>query len=309
MVLKVENMVKSFNKLVAVNGVSLQVKEGDILGLLGPNGAGKSTFINAILGLTKVDEGTIEIFGNKISRAAKKKIGFVPQEIAICYELNAYDNVAFFGKLYGLRGAALKEAVKKSMEFTGLWDRRKENPKKYSGGMQRRLNIACAIVHEPELLIMDEPTVGVDPQSRNNILETIKKLNENGTTVIYTSHYMEEIEEICTKVAIIDLGKLIAEGTSDSIKNSILTERLTKFEVEDDNGKCENIIKDIEGVISCSVNENGNALLVKSKKNIDNLPIMIERLVKGGVKIISVNIEQPTLEAAFLSLTGKTLRD
>ncbi len=309
MVLKVESMVKSFNKLVAVNGVSLQVKEGDILGLLGPNGAGKSTFINAILGLTKVDEGTIEIFGNKISRAAKKKIGFVPQEIAICYELNAYDNVAFFGKLYGLRGAALKEAVKKSLEFIGLWDRRKENPKKFSGGMQRRLNIACAIVHEPELLIMDEPTVGVDPQSRNNILETIKKLNENGTTVIYTSHYMEEIEEICTKVAIIDLGKLIAEGTSESIKNSILTERLTKFEVEDDNGKCENIIKDIEGVISCSVNENGNALLVKSKKNIDNLPIMIERLVKGGVKIISVNIEQPTLEAAFLSLTGKTLRD
>ncbi len=309
MVLKVESMVKSFNKLVAVNGISLQVKEGDILGLLGPNGAGKSTFINAILGLTKVDEGTIEIFGNKISRAAKKKIGFVPQEIAICYELNAYDNVAFFGKLYGLRGAALKEAVKKSLEFIGLWDRRKENPKKFSGGMQRRLNIACAIVHEPELLIMDEPTVGVDPQSRNNILETIKKLNENGTTVIYTSHYMEEIEEICTKVAIIDLGKLIAEGTSESIKNSILTERLTKFEVEDDNGKCENIIKDIEGVISCSVNENGNALLVKSKKNIDNLPIMIERLVKGGVKIISVNIEQPTLEAAFLSLTGKTLRD
>ncbi|AEY64763.1 ABC transporter ATP-binding protein [Clostridium sp. BNL1100] len=309
MVLKVESMVKSFNKLVAVNGVSLKVKEGDILGLLGPNGAGKSTFINAILGLTKVDEGTIEIFGNKISRAAKKKIGFVPQEIAICYELNAYDNVAFFGKLFGLRGAALKEAVKKSMEFTGLWDRRKENPKKYSGGMQRRLNIACAIVHEPELLIMDEPTVGVDPQSRNNILETIKKLNENGTTVIYTSHYMEEIEEICTKVAIIDLGKLIAEGTSESIKNSILTERLTKFEVEDDNGKCESIIKDIEGVISCSVNENGNTLLVKSKKNIDNLPIMIERLVKGGVKIISVNIEQPTLEAAFLSLTGKTLRD
>ncbi|WP_024833145.1 ABC transporter ATP-binding protein [Ruminiclostridium josui] len=309
MVLKVENMVKSYNKLVAVNGISLQVNEGDILGLLGPNGAGKSTFINAILGLTKVDEGTIEIFGNKISRAAKKKIGFVPQEIAICYELNAYDNVVFFGKLYGLRGAKLKEAVKKSLEFTGLWDRRKENPKKFSGGMQRRLNIACAIVHEPELLIMDEPTVGVDPQSRNNILETIKILNENGTTVIYTSHYMEEIEEICTKVAIIDLGKLIAEGTSESIKNSILTERLTKFEVEDDNSKCENIIKDIEGVISCKVNESGNALLVKSKKDIDNLPIMIEKLVKGGVKIISVNIEQPTLEAAFLSLTGKTLRD
>lgn len=307
MVLNVENMVKSFNKFVAVNGVSLRVEEGDILGLLGPNGAGKSTFINAVLGLTKVDEGNIEIFGKKISRAAKKKIGFVPQEIAICNELNAYDNVAFFGKLYGLRGAKLKEAVKKSLEFTGLWDRRKENPKKYSGGMQRRLNIACAIVHEPELLIMDEPTVGVDPQSRNNILETIKTLNANGTTVIYTSHYMEEIEEICTKVAIIDLGKLIAEGTSESIKNKVLTEKLTRFEVQDDGGKCESIIKGIEGVISCDVKE--NILIVKSDKNIDNLPIMIERLVKGGVKIISVNIEQPTLESAFLSLTGKTLRD
>lgn len=307
MILDVKKITKKYNKLVAVNGISLQLEENEILGLLGPNGAGKSTFINMILGLTKVDSGTIEIFEKKLNRIIKKKIGYVPQDIAVCNELNAYDNVMFFGKLYGLRGDKLKESVKKAMEFTGLWERRKESPKKYSGGMKRRLNIACAIVHEPQLLIMDEPTVGVDPQSRNNILETIKKLNESGTTVIYTSHYMEEIEEICTKVAIIDNGELIIEGTSDSIKNEVLTEKLVRLQLEDEIEKSIELINDIEGVISLSIS--GDTVTIKSKKEIDNLAIIIEKLVKANIKIISINIEQPTLEAAFLSLTGKTLRD
>jgi len=307
LILDVKKITKKYNKLVAVNGISLQLEENEILGLLGPNGAGKSTFINMILGLTKVDSGTIEIFEKKLNRIIKKKIGYVPQDIAVCNELNAYDNVMFFGKLYGLRGDKLKESVKKAMEFTGLWERRKESPKKYSGGMKRRLNIACAIVHEPQLLIMDEPTVGVDPQSRNNILETIKKLNESGTTVIYTSHYMEEIEEICTKVAIIDNGELIIEGTSDSIKNEVLTEKLVRLQLEDEIEKSIELINDIEGVISLSIS--GDTVTIKSKKEIDNLAIIIEKLVKANIKIISINIEQPTLEAAFLSLTGKTLRD
>lgn len=307
MILDVKKITKKYNKLVAVNGISLQLEENEILGLLGPNGAGKSTFINMILGLTKVDSGTIEIFEKKLNRIIKKKIGYVPQDIAVCNELNAYDNVMFFGKLYGLRGDKLKESVKKAMEFTGLWERRKESPKKYSGGMKRRLNIACAIVHEPQLLIMDEPTVGVDPQSRNNILETIKKLNESGTTVIYTSHYMEEIEEICTKVAIIDNGELIIEGTSDSIKNKVLTEKLVRLQLEDEIEKSIELINDIEGVISLSIS--GDTVTIKSKKEIDNLAMIIEKLVKANIKIISINIEQPTLEAAFLSLTGKTLRD
>ncbi|SHM51605.1 ABC-2 type transport system ATP-binding protein [Anaerosporobacter mobilis DSM 15930] len=307
MILDVKKITKKYNKLVAVNDISLQLEENEILGLLGPNGAGKSTFINMILGLTKVDSGTIEIFEKKLNRIIKKKIGYVPQDIAVCNELNAYDNVMFFGKLYGLRGDKLKESVKKAMEFTGLWERRKESPKKYSGGMKRRLNIACAIVHEPQLLIMDEPTVGVDPQSRNNILETIKKLNESGTTVIYTSHYMEEIEEICTKVAIIDNGELIIEGTSDSIKNEVLTEKLVRLQLEDEIEKSIELINDIEGVISLSIS--GDTVTIKSKKEIDNLAIIIEKLVKANIKIISINIEQPTLEAAFLSLTGKTLRD
>ena len=307
MILDVKKITKKYNKLVAVNGISLQLEENEILGLLGPNGAGKSTFINMILGLTKVDSGTIEIFEKKLNRIIKKKIGYVPQDIAVCNELNAYDNVMFFGKLYGLRGDKLKESVKKAMEFTGLWERKKESPKKYSGGMKRRLNIACAIVHEPQLLIMDEPTVGVDPQSRNNILETIKKLNESGTTVIYTSHYMEEIEEICTKVAIIDNGELIIEGTSDSIKNEVLTEKLVRLQLEDEIEKSIELINDIEGVISLSIS--GDTVTIKSKKEIDNLAIIIEKLVKANIKIISINIEQPTLEAAFLSLTGKTLRD
>jgi ABC-2 type transport system ATP-binding protein len=307
LILDVKKITKKYNKLVAVNDISLQLEENEILGLLGPNGAGKSTFINMILGLTKVDSGTIEIFEKKLNRIIKKKIGYVPQDIAVCNELNAYDNVMFFGKLYGLRGDKLKESVKKAMEFTGLWERRKESPKKYSGGMKRRLNIACAIVHEPQLLIMDEPTVGVDPQSRNNILETIKKLNESGTTVIYTSHYMEEIEEICTKVAIIDNGELIIEGTSDSIKNEVLTEKLVRLQLEDEIEKSIELINDIEGVISLSIS--GDTVTIKSKKEIDNLAIIIEKLVKANIKIISINIEQPTLEAAFLSLTGKTLRD
>lgn len=307
MILEANKVVKKYNKLVAVNGVSLKLEENQILGLLGPNGAGKSTFINTILGLIKVDDGEIKLFDHKLNRNLKKMIGYVPQEIAVCNELNAYDNVMFFGKLYGLRGKKLKDAVKKAMEFTGLWDRRKESPKKYSGGMQRRLNIACAIVHEPKLLIMDEPTVGVDPQSRNNILETIKKLNESGTTVIYTSHYMEEIEEICTKVAIIDNGSLIIEGTSDSIKEEVLKERIYRVQVENDVEKCMKIIEGVDGVLSVSNRE--DIILVKSTKGVDNLASIIEKLVEGNIKIESINIEQPTLEAAFLALTGKTLRD
>lgn len=305
-----EKLYKSYKDIRVIDDLNFQVKEGEIFGLLGPNGAGKSTSINILLGLINFDQGSVKIFNKDINtekNAIKSQIGFVPQEIAIFKELNAYDNVAYFGKLYGLKGDVLKEKVKQALEFVGLWERRKDFPDKYSGGMQRRLNIACAIVHEPKLLFMDEPTIGVDPQSRNNILESIKKLNERGTTVVYTSHYMEEIEELCTKVAIIDSGRLIAEGTSEELKEMILKYENISIEIDKDTIVNVSEIKNIDGVVSCEYDE--GCLKIKSSIGSGNLSYIIERLIKANYKISSIDVEQPTLEAVFLKLTGKKLRD
>ena len=197
--LKVNEVNKSYKDKKVFKGISFSVKEGEILGLLGPNGAGKSTLINCICGLAKIDGGAIEVFGldnRKNAKVIRQQMGVVSQDIAVVEELSAYENCMFMGGLYGLKGNELKTKVKEALEFVGLWDRRKDIPGKYSGGMKRRLNIACALVHRPKLLIMDEPTVGVDPQSRNYIMESIRKLNDEGTTIIYTSHYMEEVEEL-----------------------------------------------------------------------------------------------------------------
>lgn len=235
MVVEIKDLVKTFQGRAAVNGVNLCVKEGDIFGLLGPNGAGKSTTLNTMLGLLKNDSGTVKLFDKEFSRHSKEikqKIGYVPQDFAFFEVMSAIDNVTYWGKLYNLRGEELSRAVRGALEFTGLWERRKDKAKTFSGGMKRRLNIACAVVHKPKLLLMDEPTVGVDPQSRNNILESILKLNQSGTTVIYTSHYMEEIEAICNKVAIMDFGKVIAEGTVNELVESISTESHVTLEME-----------------------------------------------------------------------------
>jgi ABC-2 type transport system ATP-binding protein len=310
MILELNGIVKRYQNKTAVNQVSLTVKEGEIFGLLGPNGAGKTTLISTICGLSDPEEGEILLFGKTMKSAGteiKKQIGVVPQDIAVIQGLTAYENVTFFGKLYGLKGKLLKERVEEALNFTGLWERRKDKPGKYSGGMQRRLNIACAIVHQPKLIIMDEPTVGVDPQSRNHILESICELNRRGSTIIYTSHYMEEIEEICSSIAIMDEGRLIACGTSEELKEQIANEEKTFIEVAATSQMYADSLKNVEGVTECLVDE--NRITVVSTKGSNNLTRMIERLTSAHAEIITIGVERPSLESVFLTLTGRTLRD
>lgn len=224
LVLKTEGLTKKYDNKAVVDHVSLEIAKGEVFGLLGPNGAGKSTTINMICSLLKPTSGKIELFGMDIKKNGKKikdKIGYIPQELAIHGNLKAWENVELFTALYNVKGQALKDAVQESLEFVELQDRRNEFAKNFSGGMKRRLNIACALGHKPELLIFDEPTVGIDPQSRNFILERIKSLSEQGTTVIYTSHYMEEVEALCTRIAIMDNGRIIACGTKEELKKMV----------------------------------------------------------------------------------------
>ncbi len=310
MIIDVKNLVKKYKGHTAVDGIDLAIREGEIFGLLGPNGAGKSTTINSMVGLLKVNDGSITIFGKdfaKQSREIKKDIGYVPQDLAFFEELSAYDNVLYWAKLFGLKKAHLKGAVREALEFTGLWERRKEKPGKYSGGMKRRLNIACAIVHKPKLLFMDEPTVGVDPQSRNNILESIKTLNKNGTTVIYTSHYMEEIEAICDRVAIMDFGKIIALGTVDELIDSISDEENMLIEFEKADNKLADMIKEINGVKDCSCQD--NQIHIKLDRKLVNISKILTALLSSQVVIKYINTDKPNLETVFLALTGKKLRD
>jgi len=219
--LEVKRLKKSFGGKQVVKGITFDIGEKEIIGFLGPNGAGKSTTINIISTILNMDEGEV-LFKNKDVKenkeVFKKELGLVPQDIAFFSDLSAYDNVKFFGSLYDLRGSNLKKNAEEALEYVGLWDRRKDYPDSFSGGMKRRLNIACSIVHKPKLLIMDEPTVGIDPQSRNNILEVTKKLRDEGTTIIYISHYMEEVESICSRLIIIDQGIIIEQGDKDELK-------------------------------------------------------------------------------------------
>ena len=310
MIIEIKNLVKRYGDFLAVDNMNLKVREGEIFGLLGPNGAGKTTTINTIAGLTKVDSGDIKIFEKDMKHhelEIKRNMGIVPQDIAVFGELTAYENVMFFGKLYGLRDGNLKDKVQEALNFTGLWDRRKDFPKNYSGGMKRRLNIACAIVHQPKIIIMDEPTVGIDPQSRNHILQSVKELNKLGSTIIYTSHYMEEIEELCTNITIMDHGKIIASGTKEELKALISSEDKMSIEVSSVNYTLIDNIKKLQGVRECS-NE-GNVITVISNKNSKNLSKIIDIINEADSEIMSINIEKPTLEGVFLTLTGRTLRD
>lgn len=221
MIVKVENLTKSYSSVTAVNNLSLAIEEGEIFGILGPNGSGKSTTINSMLSLLKYDEGQIHLFGEPMKPEAyglKRKIGAVMQEVAVFDELTVYENIDYFCGLYISNGKEKKALVQEAMEFVEITEYKKRYPKQLSGGLLRRLNIACGIAHKPELIFFDEPTVGVDPQSRNNILEGIEKLNRQGATIIYTSHYMEEVEQICTRLGIIDRGSLIALGTKEELK-------------------------------------------------------------------------------------------
>ena len=236
MLIEIKNLAKSYKDFKAVDIKELSIKEGEVFGFLGPNGAGKTTTISILSGLYSKYSGEVKIFGKSLKEDEifiKKNLGVVPQDLALIDDLTAEENVKFFGELYGLRGKELKTAVKETLEFVGLWDRKKDIPPKFSGGMKRRLNIACAIVHKPKLIIFDEPTVGIDPQSRNKILETIQALNKQGSTIIYTSHYMEEVDSICSDICIIDHGNIIARGSSDELKALVKHEDGSKASLEE----------------------------------------------------------------------------
>jgi ABC-2 type transport system ATP-binding protein len=309
-ILELNHLTKKFGDFIAVDNISLSVKSGEIFGFLGANGAGKSTTIHMIAGLLRSNEGEIKILDKNISkhqRFAKMNIGIVPQDLAIYEDLTAYENVRFFAGLYGLRGSKLEERVAEALQFVGLSDKAKSYPKSFSGGMKRRLNIACAIAHRPKLIIMDEPTVGIDPQSRNYILTSVKKLNEMGSTIIYTSHYMEEVEEICSRIAIVDHGKIIAEGTKEQLKAIITDTKDITIEVKSADPLNIEQLKEINGVESVHVE--GNVLKINSGTGVNNLNKIIGALLQTGTEIRSIDEKEPNLETVFLTLTGRNLRD
>lgn len=309
-IVEITNVSKKFDQKFVVDDVAFSVKEGEILGLLGPNGAGKSTLINMITGLLRISKGTIHVFGETVSeqnRKMRKHIGVVPQELALYFDLTARENVAFFGGLYGLRGKELNQAVDRALEAVGLKDREKEKPDTFSGGMQRRLNIAMAIVHSPELVIMDEPTVGIDPQSRNYILETIEKMRENGTTVIYTSHYMEEVDRLADTIVIIDHGKVIAQGTENELVSLITDQKNILIQLVNPDDLNQAQLRAIIGVKQIVLTE--NQLMITANVESSVLNQVLEVLLAQKVIVESIDQQQINLETVFLNLTGRTLRD
>lgn len=306
----VSNLKKSFKENIVLKGISFAIRRGEVLCILGPNGAGKSTTINILTAVLGSDEGDIFFKGTKISkilRNYKQSIGIVPQDIALYEELSAERNLRFFASLYGLCGSRLNEAVEEALTFAGLEDRRKDKVKTFSGGMKRRLNIACAIAHHPELVIMDEPTVGIDPQSRNHILSSIKKLQNQGMTVIYTTHYMEEVEVISSRIIIMDHGAILAEGTKESLKEDIQNEKRYIIEVEENGTIGHDEFFAVEGVKSVKID--GNTFEITSLKGIENLDRIIALLSDHGEKIRNITSEAASLEMVFLKLTGRKLRD
>lgn len=312
MIIKVKNLVKRYGDLVALDHLSLSVREGEIFGLLGPNGSGKTTAINCILSLLKYDKGEIEVFDQPMtpeSYEIKRHIGIVMQNVAVYNELTVYENIDYFCGLYVQDKALKKKLVDEAIEFVELGEYIKFYPKKLSGGLLRRLNIACGIAHKPRLIILDEPTVGVDPQSRNRILEGIVELNRQGATIVYTSHYMEEVEQICSRIVILDKGRAIAAGTKDELKAMIsLGEKIT---VESYGISQEQLsaLKKLPNIVSVEYNNSNRLLLIKSKKGENNLETVLDFIKKEGIQFGKIYSELPTLNDVFLEITGKDLRD
>ena len=309
-IIEVKNLTKTYKQIRAIDDLSLEVHEGEILGLLGPNGSGKTTTINCILSLLKYDQGTISIFGKEMHPNAydiKQNIGVVFQEIAVFEELNVYDNIDYFCGLYIKDKELRKTYIEDALKLVGLEEFQKFYPKQLSGGLLRRLNIACGIAHKPKLIFLDEPTVAVDPQSRNNILDGIQTLRKNGATIVYTTHYMEEVEILCDRILILDKGKIIASGTTDELKKLAHIEEKVSVEVLDlEESYIEKIqkFKNVE-----EVKYQNNILFITYKQGKNNLTELIDYLKDEKIHYNKIYSERPTLNDVFLELTGKELRD
>lgn len=308
--IEVRNLKKSLGNLYAVDDASFQASAGEILSLLGPNGAGKSTTISMLSGLLEPTDGDASIMGHSVtkeSEAAKASLGVVPQDIALYPDLSARENLVFWGKMYGLRGAALKSRVDEVLDIIGLADRQKDHVAKFSGGMKRRVNIGAALLHKPAVIIMDEPTVGIDPQSRRHILDNVKELNRQGMTVLYTTHYMEEAAELSHHIAIMDDGKIIAYGTHNELIKMVGEQTRIDITLNVEAEKILDAWRVTEGVARIDSLDGKVTALVDDSNRV--LPRLFDAASKAGIRITSVDIQEPNLETVFLHLTGRALRD
>ena len=309
-ILECRNLRKSFGGRVAVNGVSFHIAEGETYGLLGPNGAGKTTAISIVCGLLERDGGEVLIGGRPLtttSVAVKSQIGLVPQDLALYPDLTARENLRFFARLYGMDAKTTRQRIEDVLELTGLSDRADDAPKEYSGGMKRRLNIAIGLLHQPRLLVLDEPTAGVDPQSRYSILENVSLLSDEGIAVLYTTHYMEEAERLCDRVGIIDLGELKAEGSRQELVGLVGEHDRLELSATGDLEAGAQAVAKLPGVREATVRQGGLSLSVDEARNA--LPAILSTTVDAGLSVRSVEVKEPDLEAVFLHLTGKALRD
>jgi ABC-2 type transport system ATP-binding protein len=310
MLIEAKGIKKYYKKVRAVDGIDLEIRQGEILGILGPNGAGKSTAISVISSLIRPDGGDVFFKGESILKnpaAIRRVMGIVPQEVALYPDLSAAENLKFFGKLYGLRGEKLKTRMQEVLDLLELNGRAKDAVKNYSGGMKRRVNIGAALLHHPEVLIMDEPTVGIDPQSRSHILDTVKALNQKGMTIIYTSHYMEEVEHLCDRIYVMDHGKVIASGTKEDLKNLMGGDDIVSLQTDK---ASEGFLKELRGNLKVkNADQKGNSITLMVQKDCDILSDIFEAASRNGVKLKSLDIKTPTLEDVFLYLTGRGLRD
>ncbi|HLF60556.1 MAG TPA: ABC transporter ATP-binding protein [Acidimicrobiia bacterium] len=309
-VLSATGLVRRFGDLTAVGGVGFSIEEGETFGLLGPNGAGKTTSISMIAGLLEPDAGEVVVVGIPISPNSvdgKAAIGLVPQDLAIYPDLTATENLAFFGRLYGMKGEQLSKRVAEVLEVIGLTDRHDDLTREFSGGMKRRLNIGIGLLHRPKLLILDEPTVGVDPQSRNAILESVESLSAEGMAVLYTTHYMEEAERLCDRVAIIDEGTIKAEGTRRELVAMVGGRDRITITATGDLARGTAVAHDISGVFEASQSDEGMEVLANEASRL--LPELLSKIAGAGVVISGVEVVEPNLEAVFLHVTGKALRD
>jgi ABC-2 type transport system ATP-binding protein len=309
-VLSCTDLRKQFGDRTAVDGVGFSIAPAETYGLLGPNGAGKTTTISMICGLLARDGGSVTVDGQPVdigTAAAKQAIGYVPQDLAIYPELTALENLRFFGHLYGMRGPQLKRRMDEVLEIIGLTDRATDRTDAYSGGMKRRLNIGIGLLHQPKLLVLDEPTVGVDPQSRNAILASVEALGEQGMAILYTTHYMEEAERLCDRVGIIDEGKIRAEGTRRELTSMIGQRDRIELGARGDLHRAVAAVRGLDGVVDVSAHEAGLSLLVVDAGRV--LASVIEAVADSDASVTNVEVVEPDLEAVFLHLTGRALRD